>query len=338
MIAKKGLNILTTLLLVVCMSVSFSFCSEAATTVNNEALLYLGGVDGYWSVQGGDSGISILSQGMRANAFKTPDFSHDSWLVPCTSDLTVFLSSSIPANSRIYVSFSYSLYFFDASVNPWGEASGSLSLYSHNIDVGNPSVSLMDSSVSFSPVKSPFLGGRFYYNLCLDSSVVVNRLDFIKFSSDMEFIPYKANKYAMEIAFDYLSVTYEPINDNPNGDVLNKIEQNTNQTNQSINNQTNELTNGFDNSGLNADNNKLSGSLGEYDQAQGQVTDQSVGFIDGATFIDPTKNAGVLASITFTASWLQSLFVNIGDWSVLVVVSLSISFALMLVGWFKYRK
>lgn len=131
------------------------------------------------------------------------------------------------------------------------------------------------------------------------------------------------------------------------------INKQTNSVNSSINNQTNSinntiteetriqtdtLTNGFDGSGMDADNNKLASSMSSYEDAESQLTDKSVGYIDAVTFFDPTKHLQLMSCITYTSTFLQNLFVALGDWSVLISISLSISFALMLIGWYKYRK
>lgn len=102
--------------------------------------------------------------------------------------------------------------------------------------------------------------------------------------------------------------------------------------------QTDELTTGFNNSGMDSSNTALSGALTEYDNLEKEATDQSVGFIDDVSFFDPSSQVQLMTCITYCSSWLQSLFVALGDWSILVMVSLSLTLGLMLVGWFKYRK
>lgn len=115
-------------------------------------------------------------------------------------------------------------------------------------------------------------------------------------------------------------------------------ENQTKSLNQATKDQTDTLTNGYDNTGMNNDNDRLSASLNSFDDAEGQVTDQSVEYIDAVTFFDPTTHLQLMTAITFTSTFLQNLFVALGDWSVLVTIALSLAFALMLVGWFKYRK
>lgn len=113
--------------------------------------------------------------------------------------------------------------------------------------------------------------------------------------------------------------------------INNKIAQETQR-------QTAEVTSGYDSSGMESTNSSLSSSLTDYDEKENQITDQSVGYIDGAAFISPSSNATLLTSISFTASWLQSLFVALGDWSLLVTISLSLALGLMLIGWFRFRR
>lgn len=108
-------------------------------------------------------------------------------------------------------------------------------------------------------------------------------------------------------------------------------------TQSDIQNQTNTLTDGYDNSSMSQDNTRLNDQLNQYDQAQEETTNKSTAYIDGAEFVNPFNNATVLASVTFATSFLQSLFMNLDIWQLVVTVSLCLVLALMLVGWFKFR-
>lgn len=121
-------------------------------------------------------------------------------------------------------------------------------------------------------------------------------------------------------------------------DISNQTNSINNNINQATQNQTNTLTGGYDNSGMENTNKQLADSLASYDQTESQVTDQSVAYIDAVSFFDPTTHLQLMTSITYVSTFLQNLFVSLGDWSVLVMISLSLAFALMLIGWFKYRK
>lgn len=115
----------------------------------------------------------------------------------------------------------------------------------------------------------------------------------------------------------------------------------TNSINNTIHNetiqQTDQLSNGYDNSSMTDDNTRLNSQIDQYDQAQEETTNKSTAYIDGAEFVNPFSNATVLASVTFATSFLQSLFMNLDIWQLVVTVSLCLVLALMLVGWFKFR-
>ncbi len=98
------------------------------------------------------------------------------------------------------------------------------------------------------------------------------------------------------------------------------------------------LTNGYDNSSMASDNSTLSSSISEYEDAQAGAMDESNGYIDSVEYTDVSSHANLISAIAFSGSWLQALFTNLGDFSYLIIISLSFVFGLMLVGWLKYRK
>ena len=118
---------------------------------------------------------------------------------------------------------------------------------------------------------------------------------------------------------------------NMTNNINNKIQEETR-------NQTNSLQNGYDNSSMTSDNTRLNDQIAKYDAAQQSATNTSVNNIDAADFVNPSSNASIFAAMTFSASFLQSLYNNIGDFGTVVMVSLSLCLGLMLVGWFKFRK
>lgn len=105
-----------------------------------------------------------------------------------------------------------------------------------------------------------------------------------------------------------------------------------------IQDQTQEVTEGYDNSQTTNDNEQLAGAMQDYDNSQSAAVGDSTGYIDDVSFFNPSSSAQVMSGITLTGSFLQSLFENMGQWSAVVLVSLSLTFGLMLVGWFKFRK
>lgn len=147
---------------------------------------------------------------------------------------------------------------------------------------------------------------------------------------------YASDKASLSVAD--LNNQTNSINSNLNQATQNQTNSINNNLNQATQNQTNTLTGGYDNSGMEATNRQLASSIASYDQAEANITDQSVDYIDAVTFFDPSTHLQLMTAVTFVSTFLQNLFVAIGDWSVLVMISLSIAFALMLVGWYKYRR
>lgn len=105
-----------------------------------------------------------------------------------------------------------------------------------------------------------------------------------------------------------------------------------------IQDQTQEVTDGYDNSQITNDNQQLADAMQDYDNSQSAAVGDSTGYIDDVSFFDPSSSVQVMSGITLTGSFLQSLFENLGQWGAVVMVSLSLTFGLMLVGWFKFRK
>ena len=121
-------------------------------------------------------------------------------------------------------------------------------------------------------------------------------------------------------------------------DIIDQTAQINNNITQQTEKQTESLQNGYDNSSMTDDNSRLNDQMQQYDQAQEETTNNSTAYIDAAEFVNPFENASVLASVTFATSFLQSLFLSLDIWQLVVTVSLCLVLALMLVGWFKFRK
>lgn len=159
--------------------------------------------------------------------------------------------------------------------------------------------------------------------------------DFSLSMVNYSFDSVEANFYGTDYS---INQSIDALNSSMSSQIQNQTTSVNNQIAQQTQNQTNTLTKGYDSSGMNADNEKLSSSLDSYDGAESQVTDQANGYIDAVTFFDPTTHLQLMACMTYTATFLQDLFVALGDWSILIMIALSLAFALMLIGWFKYRK
>lgn len=173
---------------------------------------------------------------------------------------------------------------------------------------------------------SEYGSGNFYFYVIGESAVVY------VFGDSTNAYPSFSVKGHYTFSFSLYRRTYASSSDITNQ--TNSINSNIQKETQK---QTDTMTNGYDNSSMSQDNTRLNDQISQYDQAQEETTNKSTAYIDGAEFVNPFSNATVLASVTFATSFLQSLFMNLDIWQLVVTVSLCLVLALMLVGWFKFR-
>lgn len=105
-----------------------------------------------------------------------------------------------------------------------------------------------------------------------------------------------------------------------------------------ITNQTNSLEYGYDKSNTMNDNTNLNEHLDAMDQAEDNITNQGFTNIDNVSMVDVSSSpAMMLTAISFCSSFLQSLFINIGVFSYWVLISLSMTLALIIIGWMRFK-
>lgn len=341
---RKGLSMLLSALLVMVLAVSFSAPVEAAswTYVTGDAVGTINNfTGGSFALSYKDGSFSPMAP--YATSEYTSFSGHSYFRV---SYLDYYFTSTIPAGSRVCLEFGFRVWCQTAS----GSNVTSVLYDGLDYSMNNPLLDNVQVSVVQNQMTGAFDRG-FYGQIMFDTSVPVKMVNISDLTVWFNVSSSSASNKCYVYPYNF-RVSYYPINDNPNGDVLNQIKTNTANTNNSINNQTNSinnnitnnitnqtntLTDGYDNAGMESSNTALSGSMNDYAAVEDQAVDQSVSYIDDVGFVSPASNSSVFAAITFTSSWLQSLFVNMGDWSLLILVSLSLSLGLMLIGWFKYR-
>lgn len=121
--------------------------------------------------------------------------------------------------------------------------------------------------------------------------------------------------------------------------ILNKLNEDLNVEIQNQNDNTETIINGYDNSSAGAANDKLQGAVSEYDSAEGAVFDQVKDGLSGYSFEDfSSMDSSVLAAVRFTGSYLQDLFVSIGIFNSPITVALTLTVAMMLVGYYRVVK
>ena len=246
-----------------------------------------------------------------------------------SGELNIYFNREIPANSRIDVS----LWLY---IDTW-KVSNSPPNYSYfSAYLENPDA-VFDYNCSVSWHDFTQTGRAFKFNFSFWLQQEVEMISMYNFQLGFYFSPKVDSGVVSARIITQTTISYTPISD-AYGDVLDQIEQNTGQTTDAINNQTQQVTVGYDNSQIVNDNQQLADAMQDYDNSQSAAVGDSTGYIDDVSFFDPSSSAQVMSGITLTGSFLQSLFENLGQWGAVVMVSLSLTFGLMLVGWFKFRK
>lgn len=101
---------------------------------------------------------------------------------------------------------------------------------------------------------------------------------------------------------------------------------------------TDTIVDGFDNSGMNSNNDKLNNSLTEYDTAEDKIVDSISGYLDDFTMPSYSQAPpGVLIACVYFGNYLQRLFEGMGAFNFPITLSLTMVFVLMLIGYHRFR-
>lgn len=120
-------------------------------------------------------------------------------------------------------------------------------------------------------------------------------------------------------------------------DVEAEINQSTTEINQNIDQSTNQITNGYDNSSLNNSANEYHQADQELENAQNAAWDQGAGRIEDFDFGEFDFSPGVMAALSYCGNWLQNVFVGISFFNLPITIGLTIVFALMIIGYYRYH-
>ena len=118
-------------------------------------------------------------------------------------------------------------------------------------------------------------------------------------------------------------------------DLIAAEESNTTNIINNNNANTDKLANGYDNSGMNSDNDRLNGSLTEYDQAEDNLMkdiNEGIGNIDFDFNFDST-----LSVISTVSDFLQGIYERSGGFQVVINVCLILSLASCAVGLYRLK-
>lgn len=124
--------------------------------------------------------------------------------------------------------------------------------------------------------------------------------------------------------------------------VDNSADRITDSVNSSINNQitndnknADDIKNGYDNSGMKADNDRLNDKISQYDNVEDQLFDDAKNKIGNFTFENPlTKYTDVLSDISY---FLSGIYTALGALNIPVGFSLTLTIALIFIGYYRFK-
>lgn len=101
---------------------------------------------------------------------------------------------------------------------------------------------------------------------------------------------------------------------------------------------TDTITGGYNNSGMQEDNNELSGALDELDNAEQEVLDDVNGYIEGFEYPSfDGISSGIIGALSFFGGFLHSIFLGMGEFGLIITFSLTMIFVLIIVGYHRIR-
>lgn len=101
------------------------------------------------------------------------------------------------------------------------------------------------------------------------------------------------------------------------------------------NQNTDTMVNGYDNSGMESSNSKLSQSMQEYESQEARLLGSVQGHIDGFTYVNPfVQFTAPLADVSFM---LTGIYTGLGALNIPIAFSLTLSIGLICIGWYRFK-
>lgn len=128
--------------------------------------------------------------------------------------------------------------------------------------------------------------------------------------------------------------------DSAASDITSNADSNAQAIQDNADKNTDTITNGYDNSQMDSDAERLNDTFTEYENVESAITDEVTSYIDDYTIPDWTDflNApGIVSAITFFGGYMQQIYNSMGSFSVQITVSLTLIFVLMLVGYHRFK-
>lgn len=117
--------------------------------------------------------------------------------------------------------------------------------------------------------------------------------------------------------------------------VQNKLQSVQDGINNKLQDTTDHITGGYDNSGMSSDKDRLDSSIQDYDEVEKDLVSDATDNIDEFVFdLDLSEFIGPIQDISY---FMQGIFETMGPMNVAVSFSLMLSVALVLIGWYRFK-
>ncbi len=127
--------------------------------------------------------------------------------------------------------------------------------------------------------------------------------------------------------------------DNNADKIMQNQKENTDKLNENQDKNTDKILNSYDSSKLDDSSNDLNDTLTKYDELENTISESMGSYFDDFEYKDISGYpSGALASVLFFGNYLQSIFESIGDFNLPITLGLTLTFVLMLIGYFRYGR
>ncbi len=122
-------------------------------------------------------------------------------------------------------------------------------------------------------------------------------------------------------------------------DLINNNNSNTDKITQNQDKNTDQALNGYDPSALDNSSNNLNDTLTEYSELENSITESMESYLDNFEYHNLNNYpSGVLASLLFFGNYIQSIFESLNHFNLPITLGLTLTFVLMLIGYFRYGR
>ncbi len=128
-------------------------------------------------------------------------------------------------------------------------------------------------------------------------------------------------------------------NRNNTDDIIDALDNNSSTIIDNNNQNTDTIVNGYDSSKLDNSSNQLNDTLTQYDDLENSISESMGSYFNDFEYTNIADYpSGVLSSLLFFGNYLQKIFESIANFNLSITLGLTITFVLMLIGYYRYGR